>query len=117
MFVGAVVSKHDVFAELLQIFVAAMTIATGVDHASYRSQIAFLESFDLATDGHDAADDFMTRNTRVGRGASPFVTRSMNVRVTNAAKEDVHLDVVRQNVAAGKRERLKGRFRRRSRVS
>ncbi len=58
-----------------------------------------LNFFNLATDSDNAADDFMTRNARVSGRAAPLVARSVNVRVTNAAEQDVDLHVVRQNIA------------------
>ena len=116
MFVRTVIGKNDVLAELLEIFVAAPAIPAGVDHAADRSQIAFFEFFHVPSDRDHTTDNLMAGHARIRGGAAPFITRGVNVRVANAAEQNVDLDIVRQRIAAREREWCERRFRRLSRV-
>ena len=87
---------------------AVRTRATGVNHASYRGQIAGPEFLNgVANTGH-SADDFMTRHARINR-IVPLVAGLVNVGVTNATEQNIDLDVRRSGFAAGNRKRGKRR--------
>ena len=73
-------------------------MATGVHHDPNSGEITALETRDLIPDRGDAADDFVTRNHRVNRLA-PLVTCHMDVRVANAAIQNLDFDIVRPEVA------------------
>ena len=59
-------------------------------------------------DARDAADDLVTWDTGIN-GVMPFVASLVEVRVTNAAEEDFHLDVSGTGLAASDRKRAKCR--------
>src|ERR1051326_9092679 len=99
-------------AILLEAFLAARTRPTCIDHAADRGEIAFLELFDFASNGHNAADDFVTRHAGINGTAAPLVACDVDVRMADSAKQDLDLHVVRQNVAAAKRKWRKRRARR-----
>jgi hypothetical protein len=85
---------------LLEIFCAARTVLTGIDHAANCREIAFLEFFHVAADRHNPADNLMTRNARIIR-STPFAARRVNIGMTNAAIQDLDFDVIREWIAPG----------------
>src|SRR6185436_16401022 len=90
-----VVAKYEMFlAELLLAFLAARANTTGIDKASNADEIPNLESIHLRSGACDTAGDLVTGHHRV-RGVSPFVTRLMNVRVTDSAIKDFDQKIVR----------------------
>jgi hypothetical protein len=98
VFVRAVVGEHDVLAKLLEVLVTTPAIPARFNHATDGGQIAFFEFSHAPTDRDDSANDLMTRDARVGR-AVPLIAGSVNVRMTDAAEQNVDLHVVRQNIA------------------
>ena len=83
-------------AELLLAVAAGRAGAAGVDQAAHRREVALLEPAHVATHRDDAADDLVTRDARVDRrhGAVPLVADLVQVRVADAAEEDLELHVV-----------------------
>src|SRR5438270_11824655 len=100
---GAVRQHHANLAVLLEAAPTVAAMATGVHHDPNSGEITALESRDLIPHCGDAADDFVTRNYRVDRLA-PLVTCHMDVRVANAAIQNVDLDIVRPELAPLSRE-------------
>ncbi len=70
-----------------------------VDHAADAGDVAHLELADAGSNGADAADDLVARHRRI-EGVLPLFSRSVQVRVSDAAIQDVNLDVIRARVAA-----------------
>src|SRR5262249_2248794 len=92
-------------AKLLEARFAIRTGAIGIDHATDRREITFLEFFYVATGRHDTSDNFVTGHARISCCSAPFISRSVNVRMANAAKENVDLYAVGQWIAARERKR------------
>ena len=94
VFVGRVVGENGSFlAKLLQVFFAASAAAAGVHQAADAGDVARLELLHFRADLGHAADDFMSRYAGVS-GALPFVAHRVNIRVADAAKEDLDLNVM-----------------------
>ena len=87
-----------VVAVLLLAFAAGRTMAAAVDHAADAGEVARLELADPATDGNDAADDLVTGHRRIKR-VLPLVAGGVDVRMADAAIEDLDLHIVRARVA------------------
>jgi hypothetical protein len=66
----------------------------GIHHATDAGKVALLELLNLRADFCDAPDDFMARDARIRR-AVPFITDGMHVRMTDAAKQNLDLHLVR----------------------
>ena len=75
-----------------------------VDHAADRSHVADLEPCNLRTDGGNAADNLVPRQGGI-EGVVPIVADLVQVRMTDAAVEDVDRDIVRSQIAPLKMER------------
>ena len=88
-----------VLAILFQPLIAAWAAAAGIYHATDADQIADPVTRGMATDGANAADDFVARHHRVNRIA-PFVASLMQVRMAHAAEQHLNLHIV---VAQGAR--------------
>ena len=111
MWVLAVVGKdRGVVAELLQIFAAIVASPAGIDHATYRGEIAFAEFFYVSPDFCDLAGDLVPGHARIG-SATPFAAGRVDVGMADAAKADVDLDIGWSRVAAleGKGSERRGR--------
>jgi hypothetical protein len=94
------VSKNGAYgAVLLETAPTVGALPTRIDHHANACQIANTKPGDVVTDGGDASDDLMPRNDWIDR-LSPFVARHVQIGVTDAAVEDLDLDIVRANVAA-----------------
>jgi hypothetical protein len=78
--------------------------AAGIYHASHRGKVAGLEFRDAVANTGHTAHDFVTRHAWIN-GIVPFVARLMEIGMTNAAKENVDLDVCGAWFAATDRER------------
>ncbi len=63
-----------------------------VYHAADTREVADLEMFDVCTDCRYPANDFVARNRRI-ECVVPLIACGMQVRVTNAAVENVDLNV------------------------
>jgi hypothetical protein len=93
---------------LLQADAAAGTGAVRVNHAADGGEVSGMEALDLTAHGGDAADDFVSGDHRVG-GVGPLVARGVQIRVADAAVEDVELDVLGQRLSAGEGKRRERR--------
>ncbi|HEY2712659.1 MAG TPA: hypothetical protein VGI60_09105 [Chthoniobacterales bacterium] len=69
------------------------TGSIGIHHATNRAEIAFAEFPDLIAEPDHASDNFVTRNTRVGR-TLPFVSCNVQVGMANPAEKNLELHVV-----------------------
>jgi hypothetical protein len=63
-------------------------MATRINHAANRGEIALFELFHGVTDFSDTADNFVSRDQWINGGHHrlPFVAGLMQVRVANAAE-------------------------------
>ena len=105
---GAVVGEgRALLAELLEVALAGVAVAAGVDHAADADQVAGLELRHLAPTARHAAHDLVARDHGED-GAAPLVARLVDVGVADAAEEDVDQHVVRARVAALDGERREG---------
>src|SRR5262245_52198316 len=70
--------------------------AVRVDQATDRGEVAGLVLCYCRADPSDTTDDLMAGDNRVysGHGTAPLVTHRMEVRVADAAEEDLDLHVV-----------------------
>ena len=116
MRIFTVVSEDQLFAELLEISSAIFANAIGIDHASDRTQIPFFEFLYLAANFCNASDDFMAGHTWVGRSI-PFIASDVQIGMTDTAKLNVDLHVVRQRIAALERKWFQRFSRRMSSVT
>ena len=64
-----------------------------INHAPNTSEIAYLKSRNLIANSGDATDNLMTGYRRINR-VFPFVARGMQVRMTDAAIQNVYLNIV-----------------------
>ena len=88
------------FAELLEIVFALRALMTGIDHAADSSQISFLKFIDLRANFGHASDDFMPRNTRINRGATPFIARGVQIGMADATVKNIDLHIGGAGIAA-----------------
>ena len=86
-------------AELLEVFLAVDAFAAGIHEAAHADHIADLVGFHIGADLAHTADNFVARHSRIG-GVVPFIADEVQVRVADAAIEDVDADIVRTDVAA-----------------
>mgnify|MGYP000697585831 CR=1 FL=1 len=96
-----------VFAILLLALGAGFAVLAAVDHAADTGQIAHLELADIGAHGGHSANDFMARYRRV-QGVFPFVAYGVQVRVADAAIEDVDLHIIGPGGATFEREGFEG---------
>src|ERR1700690_1963006 len=96
MFVGEVVGKGRIRAELLEARHALRAGAIGVDHAADGSRVAGLELGHRRTDLGYAPDNFVPRNTWIdgGHEFAPLVADLVEIGVTNAAIQNFDLDIL-----------------------
>ncbi len=96
MLVGKVVSKGEVWAELLEARLALGAGAVRVHHAADCSEVAGLELGDRGADLGDAADDFVAGNAGIdgGHHVAPLVADLVEIGVTDAAVQNFDLYVV-----------------------
>ena len=92
---GAVVGEGGaLLAELLEVFAARIAVAARVHHAAHAGQVADLELLDVGAHGLHAAHDLVAGHHGED-GAAPLVADLVDVRVADAAVEDVDVHVVR----------------------
>jgi hypothetical protein len=84
---------------LLQALAAGTASAAGIDHTADSGEVTHLEKGRFGAGLGHPADNFMSWKARVDC-ILPFVASLMKVRMTNAAKENFDLDVLRPGVAA-----------------
>src|SRR5690606_5215525 len=97
---GRVVGADHAVAVVLQPGLAILAVPATADGAADPHQIAHLIPRHLRAARTHAADDFMARHTGES-GAGPFGTYLVQVRVADAAIEDVDLHIMRARRAAG----------------
>src|SRR5208283_712941 len=114
MFVGKVVSKGRIRAELLIAGQALGAGSVGIDHAADGSEVAGLEPGDCGADLGNAADDLVSGYAGVdgGHETAPLVADLVEIGVTDAAEKDFDPYVVFSRVAT----RDRGGFQRRCRA-
>lgn len=94
MLVREVVRQCHVVTELLQSRLTFGTGAIRVHEAAYTDQIAWLEFGYGRANFCDAANNFMSRHTRVGGGhGGPLIAGLMEVRVANTAEQNLDLHI------------------------
>ena len=103
--------KAGGLAELLLAGMAGRAMAATVDHTAHADEIADREASDVAADRGHPADDLMAGDGGIER-AAPFAAHGVEVRMADAAIEDVDRDVVGQQVAAREAEGRERRGRR-----
>jgi hypothetical protein len=79
---------------LLKACFAVRTFAAGIDQASDPRHLADVEVLYVFSHLRNAAHDLVAGNHRISR-VLPFVACCVQIRVANAAKEDVDLYIVR----------------------
>src|SRR5208337_3561268 len=86
-----------VLAKLLFSRAATGAHSAGIDHAAYRCHIAFLEFLDCAARLYDAANNFVSGHTGIdgGHGVDPLVADLVQIRMADAAVENLDLDILR----------------------
>ena len=92
-------------AVLLQTGLAGGAGAAAVYHATDARQLTHLEALDLTTDRGDPPDDLVSGNKRIGDPA-PLIARRMDIRVTDAAEQNIENDILGPWVATLEREQL-----------
>ena len=102
---AAIGQRVALAAELLLALAALVAMLAAVDHAADRHVVARLEAGDLGADLDHAADDLVAGHERVVRPA-PVIAGQVQVRVADAAIEDLHRDVVRAQRPTLEREGL-----------
>ena len=85
-------------AILLQAFLAGRAGPAAVDHAADTDEFTHFHPRDLRTHRAHAADNFMARYAREF-DAAPLAARRVQVRMTDAAIENVYFDVPRAGLA------------------
>ena len=106
-------------AVLAVVFVAARAAAAGaarIDEAADADPLAFPESLGVLSGLHDPADDLVTRNAGE-HGHPPFVPRTVDVGVADAAKINFYVNVAVAGSPAFELEWGKGFVGRLGRVS
>ena len=63
-----------------------------VHHAAYADQVTDLKFADQFANGRDPADDLVTRHRRVN-SVVPFIARGVQIRMADAAVQDVKRDI------------------------
>jgi hypothetical protein len=101
-------SGETVFAVLLFALMAGMAMPTTVDHATDAGQITDLEATDAVTDGDHAANDFVPGDTGI-LGVVPLAASRVQIRMANAAIQNLDLHILRARVAAVQFERVQAR--------
>src|SRR5437660_10564671 len=108
---GSVVCPGYLFrAVLLQAFLAALADSTGIHYCANAGEFADFESLHLGPDACHASDNFMPRDHGKNR-AAPLVPRLMDVRVADAAVENLDEHIVGTWFAPRKCERFEPRGR------
>jgi hypothetical protein len=93
---------------LLQPAPAILAGAARVHHAAHGSEVSLFELCYVFADLDNAAGDLVTGNHRVNR-VLPLVARLMEIRVADAAIENVEDDICRLRISAGDGVRSQGR--------
>ncbi len=111
LFVRAVECKNAIRAELLETGLALRAGTIRVDEAADSNDIAQLVLDDGGTDASHAAYDFVPRNNRINRRPAvvPFVPHMVQIRMANAAEENLDLYIVVSWIAPCNRSRRKER--------
>jgi hypothetical protein len=79
----------------------------GVHHAAHGGDVPLLERRDLPADLDHPADDLVSGNQRIDRPL-PLAPGGVEVRMADAAEEDLDLHVVRTGIAAVEAEGAEG---------
>jgi len=74
-------------------------VQAGIDQAADRDQLALRKADDVRAGGDHPADDLVAGDAGIDR-AGPFAADGVQVRMTDAAIEDLDPDVVRPKLAA-----------------
>src|SRR5262249_21693926 len=111
--VRCVVSKNSFGTELLEVYLAFIARKIGVNQATDTHQIAGFVFRDCRAGVHNTAHDLMAGNDRINsrHKLAPFVAYGMKIRVADAAKKNLDLNVAVCRIAAwnpadGERRRL-----------
>lgn len=98
--------------EVFEAFAAVGTGVVGVDQATDRDEIADLMRGDSGADLGDATDDLVARHAGIHRRQhiGPFIVGIVQVRVADAAEQDLYLHVtLGRRAARDRRERQRRR--------
>src|SRR5690606_28890765 len=101
---GAIGAGHAFDAVVFLVYLAGFANAAGIDDAADAGDIADPEFADGAADLNNLADNFMAGDDRVA-GIAPVVVDEMQIRMADAAKKNIDLDVVGADFAALEIER------------
>jgi hypothetical protein len=108
---GAVVRRRAAaLAELLVVLAAVRAVAARIDEAADAGEVTDLHLLDVRADVRDPAHDLVARDHREDRLA-PLFAGLMDVRMADAAEQNIDLDVVRADRAALDRRRSERLFR------
>jgi hypothetical protein len=97
-------------AILLQAILTVLTNATGIDETADARQVSLFELCHLGASSRHTPDNLMTGNHRVNR-AAPFISRLVDIGVTNSTIENFYQHVVRARLAPLKIKWLQSRGR------
>ena len=103
-------ANHARTIEWSAVWAALRALPARIDETADADRVAGPEPGDVGAGLGDPADDFVARHHREHRPA-PFVAGLVDVRVANAAIEDVDQHLVRAGLAAVDRKRGQGRKR------
>ncbi|EXI73854.1 MAG: hypothetical protein AW07_01990 [Candidatus Accumulibacter sp. SK-11] len=92
-------SGETAFTVLLFTLMAGMAMPTTVDHATDARQITDLEAANAIADGDHATNDFVPGNTGI-LGVVPLAANRVEIRMANAAIQNLDLHILRARVAA-----------------
>jgi hypothetical protein len=87
-------------AVLLHIRITGRAMLAGTHKTTDGHTLTYSQILDFGTDGPDGADNFMSGNDGI-IAAPPVVFCVMNIRVTNTAKFDVDVNILRPRGSSG----------------
>ena len=103
--VGTIVRKCHIWTELFHARSATGALMVGCNHASDTDDIALFESRYTGSNFCDLSNNLMPRDARISRRHQtvPLVARRVQIRMANATKEDVDMNISFGNVSAWNR--------------
>src|SRR5262249_46943497 len=91
---------------------AAPAFAAGIDHATDCDHVASFEPGDLRPDCRHPSHYLMPRHARIDRRpCRPLISRSVQVGMTDAAEQNIELDIVGQQLTPRNAHRRQGCLR------
>jgi hypothetical protein len=100
--ISRIVGKGHMRTILLKTGLALGAVTIGVNHAADCSNISGFELGDCGADLSYAADDLMSRNTRIDSWkCAPLASYGVEVRVAYTAEKDFDLNIMFARISSG----------------